>query len=65
VPRSPSPRSSSAIRYLLALIVVAAGAVALHAAKTPPLHTFRALEHGLAIGADLYRYERYAFLRDA
>ena len=37
--------------YLLAvLVVVATVAIALHAAKTPPLHRFQLTEHGLFIG---------------
>ena len=45
--------------YLLALVVAAAAAaVALHAAKEPPLHRFRVVEHGLFIGEELHLFER-------
>ena len=45
--------------YLLAfLVVAAASAFALHAAKQPPLHHFRLVEQGLAIGNDLHPFER-------
>lgn len=45
--------------YLLALlIVIGAVALALHAAKTPPLHRFRLLEQGLAVGDELHPFER-------
>jgi hypothetical protein len=45
--------------YLLALLVViAAIAIALHAAKRPPLHRFRLVEDGLLIGEDLHPFER-------
>jgi hypothetical protein len=45
--------------YLLAvLILAAAGALALHAAKKPPVHQFRLTDDGLLIGADLHPYGR-------
>jgi hypothetical protein len=45
--------------YLLALlIIIAAVAIALHAAKVPRLHTFRLVEGGLLIGDDLHPYAR-------
>ncbi|MCR4333462.1 MAG: hypothetical protein NUV60_00345 [Patescibacteria group bacterium] len=45
--------------YLLAaLIVIAAFAFALHAAKEPPLHRFRLVERGIFIGDELHLFER-------
>ena len=45
--------------YLLAiLIVIAAVAFALHAAKQPPLHRFRLVEQGIMIGDELHPFER-------
>lgn len=45
--------------YLLAvLIVIAAAALALHAAKEPPIHQFRLSERGLLIGKELHPFER-------
>ncbi|MDP2665607.1 MAG: hypothetical protein Q8P23_03155 [bacterium] len=45
--------------YLLAaLIVIAAVALALHAAKEPPVHRFRLMERGLLIGDELHPFER-------
>ncbi|MGD0328671.1 MAG: hypothetical protein ABSB00_03120 [Minisyncoccia bacterium] len=45
--------------YLLAiLVIVAASAIALHAAKQPPLHHFRLVERGLFIGDELHPFER-------
>lgn len=45
--------------YLLAvLIIIAAGAITLHAAKHPPLHRFRLVEHGIVIGDDIHPFER-------
>ena len=45
--------------FLLAfLIIIAAGAIALHAAKQPPIHTFRLAEEGLLIGDDLHPFEK-------
>lgn len=45
--------------YLLAvLVVVAAAALALHAAKHPPLHRFRLVEQGIMIGDDLHPFRR-------
>ncbi len=45
--------------YLLAvLIVVAAIALALHAAKKPPVHKFSLTGEGLVIGNELHPYER-------
>jgi len=44
--------------YLLAvLIVIAAAAFALHAAKEPPLHHFRLVEEGIIIGEELHPFE--------
>lgn len=45
--------------YLLALLVIiAAGAIALHAAKKPPIHHFRLVEQGLVIGDELHPFEK-------
>lgn len=45
--------------YLFALlIIVAAAALALHAAKYPPTHRFRLVEQGLLIGDELHPFER-------
>ncbi len=45
--------------YLLAvLIVAAAAALALHAAKKPPVHRFALTEEGLHIGHELHPYQR-------
>jgi hypothetical protein len=45
--------------YLLALLVIiAAAALALHAAKEPPLHRFRLVEQGIMIGDELHPFER-------
>lgn len=45
--------------YLLALlIVIAAAALALHAAKHPPLHRFQLVEQGIIIGDELHPFER-------
>jgi hypothetical protein len=45
--------------YLLAfLVITAAAAIALHAAKQPPLHRFRLVEQGLVIGDELHPFER-------
>lgn len=45
--------------YLFAiLIVVAAGALALHAAKEPPTHRFRLVDQGLLIGEQLHPFEK-------
>ena len=45
--------------YLLALLVViAASALALHAAKQPPIHRFRLVERGIVIGDELHSFER-------
>ena len=44
--------------YLLAvLVIVAAIALALHAAKRPPLHRFRLVEQGIAIGEELHYFD--------
>lgn len=44
--------------YLLAvLVLVAAVALALHAAKQPPLHRFRLVEQGIVIGEELHSFE--------
>jgi hypothetical protein len=39
------------------MIIVAAAAIALHAAKEPPIHTFQLVDTGLMIGDDLHAYE--------
>ena len=45
--------------YLLALLVVTgAAALALHAAKQPPVHRFRLVEQGIVIGDELHPFER-------
>lgn len=45
--------------YLFAfLVIAAAAAIALHAAKQPVLHRFRLVEQGLAIGDELHPFER-------
>ena len=45
--------------YLLAvLFVIAAAALALHAAKEPPIHRFRLVEQGIIIGDELHPFER-------
>jgi len=44
--------------YLLAvLVLVAATALALHAAKQPPLHRFRLVEQGIVIGEELHHFD--------
>lgn len=44
--------------YLFALVIIT-GAIALglHAAKEPPVHTFKLTEQGLVIGDDLHPFE--------
>jgi hypothetical protein len=45
--------------YIVAvLIVVAAVALGLHAAKEPPLHQFQLFENGLMIGTELHPFDR-------
>lgn len=45
--------------YLLAaLFIIAAAALALHAAKEPPIHRFRLVEQGIIIGDELHSFER-------
>ena len=45
--------------YLLALVIVAAAvALGLHAAKKPPVHQFRITEEGLEIGHEMHPYSR-------
>jgi hypothetical protein len=45
--------------YLLAaLIIIAATALALHAAKESPLHRFRLVEQGIIIGDEMHLFER-------
>jgi hypothetical protein len=45
--------------YLLAvLVVVAAAALALHAAKVPPIHRFQLIDGGLMIGEEFHPYSR-------
>lgn len=49
------------------LIIIATVAIALHATKEPPLHTFRLVDTGLMIGEDLHPFERmhsFTFLED-
>lgn len=44
--------------YLFALlIIIATAALALHAAKEPPLHRFRLTEQGIVIGDELHPFE--------
>ena len=40
------------------LFILAAAALALHAAKEPPLHRFRLVEQGIVIGDELHPFER-------
>ena len=50
------------------LILIAAAAIALHAAKQPPIHRFRLVETGLMIGDDLFPFERmisFSVLQDS
>ncbi len=42
------------------LIIVAAIALAFHAAQEPPLHRFRLVEQGIVIGDELHPFERMA-----
>jgi hypothetical protein len=45
--------------YLFALlIIIASAALAIHAAKEPPVHRFRLAEQGLVIGEELHPFER-------
>lgn len=45
--------------YLLALlIIIAAVSFGLHAAKVPPVHTFRLAEGGIIIGDDFHPFEK-------
>lgn len=45
--------------YLLALLIlIATGALALHATKVPPLHRFRLVEQGIMIGEEIHSFER-------
>jgi len=45
--------------FLLAtLIVIGTVAIALHAAKEPPLHRFQLVEKGIMIGDELHPFER-------
>lgn len=45
--------------YLLAVLVfAAAAALALHAAKAPPLHRFKLVDDGLVIGEEFHPYAR-------
>ncbi len=43
---------------LAVLVIIAAAALALHAAKEPPLHRFRLVEQGIFIGDELHPFER-------
>jgi hypothetical protein len=43
---------------LAALIAIAATALALHAAKVPPIHRFQLVEGGLVIGDEFHPYTR-------
>ncbi|PIR83221.1 hypothetical protein COU19_01775 [Candidatus Kaiserbacteria bacterium CG10_big_fil_rev_8_21_14_0_10_56_12] len=40
------------------LIVIAAIVIALHGTKHPPIHRFRVVEHGLAVGDEVYPFEQ-------
>lgn len=45
--------------FLLGLVILAAAAaIALHAAKHPPTHQFRLVDHGLIIGDDFFAFEQ-------
>ena len=45
--------------YLLALLIIAAAAaIALHAAKQPPIHRFRLIEDGIVIGDEIHPFGR-------
>jgi hypothetical protein len=45
--------------YLLAvLIIIAATAFGLHAAKEPPIHRFKLVEQGIVIGDEMHPFER-------
>ena len=45
--------------YLLALLIaIAAVAIALHAAKVPPIHQFHLTEEGIMIGTELHAFDR-------
>jgi len=47
------------VDYLLAVVIlVAAIALALHAAKVPPIHRFQLVEDGLIIGEEFHPYTR-------
>ena len=54
--------------YLIAVLIVAAGfALALHAAKVPPVHQFRLTDAGLFTGDELHPYgamESFSILED-
>lgn len=44
--------------YLLAiLVIIATIALALHAAKEPPMHRFRLIDQGLVVGEELHPFE--------
>jgi hypothetical protein len=45
--------------YLVAiLIIIAATALALHAAKQPPIHRFRLVDDGLLVGEEVHPFSR-------
>lgn len=45
--------------YLIAiLIVIAASAIAIHAAKEPPIHRFRLIDSGIMVGDDLHLFKK-------
>lgn len=45
--------------YLLALLIlIATGALALHAAKQPPIHRFQLVEEGIRIGEELHPFDQ-------
>jgi hypothetical protein len=54
--------------YLIAVVILAAAfALALHAAKVPPVHQFRLTDGGLRIGNELHPYakmESFSILED-
>ncbi len=54
--------------YLFAVLIIAAAfALALHAAKEPPIHYFRLVERGLVIGESLHPFGEmlsFSFLED-
>jgi hypothetical protein len=55
--------------YLLAIVIIlAAGALMIHAHKEPPLHSFILTEQGLFIGEEFHPYEKmlsFSIMEDA